>query len=83
MAAAIDRLAGLTSDGGPAIIVGAPRRDSERILNSVFVLDGGKVVQSVTRTGFLLQGLMIRAVSSWRHARPGNVARCAYRSACL
>lgn len=42
--AAVLRLAGMTADGGPAIIVGAPRRDGDVIRNSVYVLDEGKVV---------------------------------------
>ncbi|MGC6484347.1 MAG: NAD+ synthase [Candidatus Puniceispirillales bacterium] len=41
--AAIMRLTAATADGGPAIIVGAPRRDGKVIRNSVFVLDEGKV----------------------------------------
>ncbi|MCE2517459.1 MAG: NAD+ synthase, partial [Alphaproteobacteria bacterium] len=40
---AIAQLTEATSDGGPAVIVGAPRRDGEVIRNSVFVLDGGDV----------------------------------------
>ncbi len=43
VAAAIDELAALTADGGPAVIVGAPRRHEGRIFNSVFVLDEGRV----------------------------------------
>jgi NAD+ synthase len=42
--AAIAKLAAETKDGGPAIIVGAPRRDGQAYCNSVFVLDGGEVV---------------------------------------
>jgi len=42
---AITTLAGATKDNGPAIIVGAPRRDDKGLIrNSVFVLDGGEVV---------------------------------------
>jgi len=42
---AITTLAGATNDKGPAIIVGAPRRDEKGLIrNSVFVLDGGEVV---------------------------------------
>jgi NAD+ synthase len=40
----IDKLAALTSDGGPAIAVGAPTKDSGRIYNSVFILDDGKQI---------------------------------------
>ena len=32
----------MTSDGGPAIVVGAPTKDNDCIYNSVFVLDDGK-----------------------------------------
>ncbi|NDA08587.1 MAG: NAD+ synthase [Alphaproteobacteria bacterium] len=42
---AIQSLAAATKDNGPAIIVGAPRRDDKGLIrNSVFVLDGGEVV---------------------------------------
>jgi len=41
---AIERLAGMTSDGGPAIIVGAPHAEDGVIYNSVFVLDEGRIV---------------------------------------
>ena len=44
VAIGIDQLAELTSDGGPAIVVGAPIRDSGSIYNSVFVLDNGKQI---------------------------------------
>ena len=44
VATGIDKLAALTSDGGPAIAVGAPTKDSGRIYNSVFVLDNGKQI---------------------------------------
>jgi len=40
---AVERLAAATKDGGPAIIVGAPHRDRDRLFNSVFLLDDGKV----------------------------------------
>jgi len=41
---AIAHLAEITSDQGPAIILGAPRRDGAVVRNSVFVLDEGKVL---------------------------------------
>ena len=44
IAAGINQLALLTADGGPAIAVGAPTKDSGSIYNSVFVLDDGKQV---------------------------------------
>jgi NAD+ synthase len=42
--AAIATLADLTVDKAPAIIVGAPRRDGDKLYNSVYVLDGGVIV---------------------------------------
>ena len=44
IAAGIDQLASLTADGGPAIAVGAPIKDSGSIYNSVFVLDNGRQI---------------------------------------
>ncbi len=44
VAVGIDKLAALTADGGPAIAVGAPAKDSGGIYNSVFVLDGGEQI---------------------------------------
>jgi len=45
VAAAIASLAAATADGGPAIIVGAPRRDEKGLIrNAVFTLDGGEVI---------------------------------------
>ncbi len=41
---AVKTLAALTADGGPAIILGAPRRYEGKIYNSVYVLDAGVVV---------------------------------------
>ncbi len=49
VAIGIDQLAELTSDGGPAIAVGAPVRDSGSIYNSVFVLDNGKQIGRVDK----------------------------------
>jgi len=46
VAAGIDQLTELTSDGGPAIVVGAPAAIDGAIYNSVFVLDGGKQLAS-------------------------------------
>lgn len=42
--AAIAKLAKLTADKSPAMIVGAPRRDGDILYNSVYVLDGGVIV---------------------------------------
>ena len=44
VAAGIDRLATITADGGPAIIVGAPHAENGDIFNAVFVLDDGKKI---------------------------------------
>ena len=43
VATGLDKLAALTADGGPAIIVGAPWAQDDRIYNSVFVLDDGAI----------------------------------------
>ena len=43
VAAGLDKLAALTADGGPAIIVGAPWAQDDRIYNSVFVLEDGAI----------------------------------------
>ena len=40
----ISKLAKITNDGGPAIIVGAPRNDNGILHNSVFILDKGKIL---------------------------------------
>ena len=42
--AGLQRLAALTDDGGPAIIVGAPHVEGDAVMNSVFVLDEGRVM---------------------------------------
>ena len=42
--AAIAKLAKLTVDNAPAMIVGAPRREGDNLYNAVYVLDGGVVV---------------------------------------
>ncbi|MEC8109691.1 MAG: NAD+ synthase [Pseudomonadota bacterium] len=44
VAAGIDRLAAMTADGGPAIIVGAPHAENGQIFNAVFVLDDGQII---------------------------------------
>ena len=40
----ISDLAKLTNDGKAAIILGSPRKDEDKIRNSVFVLDQGKIL---------------------------------------
>ena len=40
----ISDLAKITSDGKAAIILGSPRKDHDKIRNSVFVLDQGKIL---------------------------------------
>ena len=40
----ISDLAKLTNDGKAAIILGSPRKDQDKIRNSVFVLDQGKIL---------------------------------------
>ena len=44
----IDQLAAATSDGGAALLVGAPVVENGRLFNAMFLLDGG-VVAGVTR----------------------------------
>ena len=44
VAAGIYRLAAMTNDGGPAIIVGAPHAENGHIFNAVFVLDDGQII---------------------------------------
>ena len=41
---ALKTLAHMTSDGGPAIIVGAPYRDGDLLRNALFVFDEGKEI---------------------------------------
>ena len=63
VAAAIDELAALTADGGPAVIVGAPRRHEGRIFNSVFVLDEGRVTAIRDKAKLAIGGVFdIRAI---------------------
>ncbi|MFC3229320.1 hypothetical protein ACFOGJ_18885 [Marinibaculum pumilum] len=45
VAKAVADLAAETSDGGPAILVGAPWRDGDRVHDAVLLLDGGKVAE--------------------------------------
>ncbi len=40
---AVERLAAATADGGPAMLVGAPWRDQERLHNAVLLIDDGAV----------------------------------------
>jgi NAD+ synthase len=44
---ALEGLTSDTADGGPALIVGAPWRDGERLYNAAFVLGGGGVLGRV------------------------------------
>ncbi len=41
---AVDRLAVLTGDGGPALVVGAPWREGDKLFNAALVLDAGRVL---------------------------------------
>jgi len=47
--AAIAELAAQTADGGPAMLVGGPRRADGRIYNCLYLLDGGKVAAMVDK----------------------------------
>ena len=57
VAGAVEELAGLTADGGPAVVVGAPRRQDGLIHNSVFVLDGGKVQATRDKVNLAVGGV--------------------------
>ncbi len=47
---AVARLAAATADGGPAMIIGAPRRDEYGLLrNTAYVLDAGDIVATVNK----------------------------------
>ena len=39
----VEQLAAETDDGGPAMLVGAPWRDGDKLYNAALLLDGGKV----------------------------------------
>lgn len=41
---AIEGLAKKTSDGGPAMLVGGPRIEGDKLFNSFYLLDGGEIV---------------------------------------
>ncbi len=41
---AIEALAADTADGGPAVLVGGPWQDAEKLYNAAFILDGGRIV---------------------------------------
>ncbi len=41
--AGVEKLAALTADGGPALLVGAPWRDNGKTHNAALLLDGGKI----------------------------------------
>ena len=51
VAAGLDSLAALTSDGGPAIIVGAPHAEDGKVMNSVFVIDEGRIMARRDKVG--------------------------------
>jgi len=44
----VERLAAVTADGGPALLVGAPLAEDGNLFNAMFLLDGGEIV-GVTR----------------------------------
>ncbi len=45
---AVEAFAPETADGGPAMLIGAPWREDDKLYNAVALLDGGKV-QAITR----------------------------------
>ena len=73
MASAITTLAESTADGGPAIVVGAPRRDGDRILNSVFALDEGKVLSVRDKDRLPISGVFDDPRNFARGGMPGPV----------
>ena len=65
VAAGIDQLAAVTSDGGPAIVVGAPTKDNGAIYNSVFVLDDGKQIARFDKVNLpIMACLMTNEISA-------------------
>ena len=54
---AVEELARLTADGGPAVVVGAPRRNEGIIHNSVFVLDEGRVTAVRDKVNLAIGGV--------------------------
>lgn len=42
--AAVEELAKDTADGGPAVLIGSPWADGDKLYNAVLLLDGGRVV---------------------------------------
>ncbi|MCS6922345.1 MAG: NAD+ synthase, partial [Elioraea sp.] len=42
--AEVERLAAVTGDGGPGLVVGAPWRDGDALYNAALVLDGGRIL---------------------------------------
>lgn len=47
-AAELEKLAAVTADGGPAMLVGAPLLEEGKLYNAFFLLDGGKIA-AITR----------------------------------
>ena len=54
---AVEDLAGLTADGGPAVIVGAPRGHGDHIHNSVFVLEEGRITATRDKVKLAIGGV--------------------------
>uniref|UniRef100_UPI003566BFE4 nitrilase-related carbon-nitrogen hydrolase n=1 Tax=Sandarakinorhabdus sp. TaxID=1916663 RepID=UPI003566BFE4 len=46
--AQVERLAAVTADGGPALLVGAPWAEGGKLFNAMLLLDGGRVA-GITR----------------------------------
>lgn len=55
--ASVEKLARETSDGGPAIIVGAPWEESGALYNAALVLDGGHITDKVFKTALPNYGI--------------------------
>lgn len=70
IANAVHRLATLTADGGPAIIVGAPYLNEDgQLFNSAFILDDGKIMGRRDKVNLPNYGVF----DDKRHFTPGDL----------
>ena len=73
VAAGLDRLAALTADGGPAIVVGAPFADAGHIYNAVFVLENGRQLARCDKVNLPNYGVFDDKRNFTAGAMPGPV----------
>ena len=66
---AIDDLISLSTDGGPAIIIGAPYREADKIYNSAFVIDKGALLARRDKVALPNYGVF----DDKRHFTPGDL----------